>query len=96
MTAADSLAKPAAGLVVMLDSAGRTIAELELRIGLLEESVAGERARVVELEEQLATILATRDLPPDENPPGQDGAHDLTTPPPARGETPSRLPDTPV
>lgn len=79
MTAAQQRAIESAGLVVMLDSAGRTISELEGRVEQLSAALVAERAGRLEAEHLLAELRATLDTPdvdPQDPPVGDDEQHD--------------------
>lgn len=56
-----NIAVEAAGLVVMLDAAGRTIAELEQQVDRLTRAVDAERQQRIELTALLAQIRAECD-----------------------------------
>lgn len=76
----------AAGLVVMLDAAGRTIADLEHRVGTLERAVAQVSAERDALRIMLAEARATTDVPPTGRHAAENGTHDVTAAP---GEHPA-------
>lgn len=69
------LGADAAGLVVMLDVAGRMVGGLEDRVALLEDALAAERRERARAEGLLARLRAYADTP-DDRPPGTDGGDD--------------------
>lgn len=72
------------GLVVMLDAAGRTIAQLEEQVDRLARAVAEERQLRLELTELLRAAregAATADVPQPFTQGGEDCAHDHPTDP---------------
>lgn len=74
-----TLGNEAAGLVVMLDAAGRTIAELEHQVERLGQALAEERQQRRELADLLAAArqtAATADVPPSFTDGGEDETHD--------------------
>lgn len=75
-----------AGLVYMLDAAGRTIQGLEQRVNALEahvEEVTRDRDLLRHL---LAELTATANVPPSETDAAENGQHDE---PPAPGAPPA-------
>lgn len=82
MSVAQQRAIESAGLVVMLDSAGRTISDLEGRVEQLTATLVAERAARLEAEGLLAELRATIDTPdvdPRADGSGDDGAHAPST-----------------
>lgn len=80
MTAATipAVAEQGAGLVVMLDAAGRTIAELEQRVDQLTAALIAERQerqRITALLEELRQAPATGDVPHDTPDGAENGRH---------------------
>ena len=72
------------GLVVMLDAAGRTIAQLEQRIEQLTAAVVAERQdrqRLTALLEELRAVADAADVPHDTPTPAENGDHDRHHPP---------------
>lgn len=65
-----------AGLVYMLDAAGRTIAGLEQRVAGLEQAVAQVTAERDMLRHLLAEARATADVPPPGAHRAENGDHD--------------------
>lgn len=61
MTGLPPLGQQAAGLVVMLDAAGRTIAQLEERVERLTAAVSAEREARLRAERLLADLRSAAD-----------------------------------
>lgn len=79
-----AVAEAGAGLVVMLDAAGRTIAELERRVEQLTAALLAERAerqRIAALLEELRQGADAADVPHDTPVPAENGEHDRPSPP---------------
>lgn len=84
-TALPAVVQHGTGLVVMLDAAGRTIAELEQRIDQLTAALLAERQerqRITALLEELrAPAPDAADVPHDTPVPAENGDHDRPSPP---------------
>lgn len=72
-----------AGLVYMLDAAGRTIQGLEQRVAALEVHVAEVTRERDALRHLLAEVRATADVPPPTGRAAENGHHEPTAPDPS-------------